>query len=170
MYWGQSSIVPPHPHGRYVAGQGSHGATSIPHVLHWTHQKVPSLWFSLHCELEARSKLNRKSPVKHEITQAFVFFFRAVSSFVYPFGQWTAVVWCLVFNDCIVRLSHRGESRLEESMVIHWTEEGVKMENQNASLVIRPSRTPKTNPKNYFCSKSLSTMGAKLVVFQPFTV
>ena len=44
------------------------------------------------------------------------------------------------------------------------------MENQNAPLVIRPSRTPKTNPKKNFCSKSLSSMGAKLVVFQPFTV
>ena len=53
---------------------------------------------------------------------------------------------------------------------IHWTEEGVKIENQNAPLVIRPSRTPKTNPKNNFSSKSLSTMSAKLVVFQPFTL
>ena len=34
------------------------------------------------------------------------------------------------------------------------------MENQNAPLLIRPSRTPKTNPKKNFCSKSLPTMGA----------
>ena len=53
---------------------------------------------------------------------------------------------------------------------LHWTEEGVKMENQNAPLVIRLSRTPKTNPRNNFCFKSLSTMGAKLVVFQHITV
>ena len=36
--------------------------------------------------------------------------------------------------------------------------------------IIRLSRTPKSNPRKNFCSKSLSTMGAKLVVFQPFTV
>ena len=34
------------------------------------------------------------------------------------------------------------------------------MENQNEPLLIRPSRTPKTNPKKNFCSKSLPTMGA----------
>ena len=43
---------------------------------------------------------------------------------------------------------------------VHWTKEGVKMENQNEPLLIRPSRTPKTNPKKNFCSKSLPTMGA----------
>ena len=44
------------------------------------------------------------------------------------------------------------------------------MENQKKPRLIRLSRTPKTNPRKNFCSKSLSTMGAKLVVFQPFTV
>ena len=44
------------------------------------------------------------------------------------------------------------------------------MENQNALIGIWLSRTPKTNPKRNFCSKALSTMGAKLVLFQPFTV
>ena len=44
------------------------------------------------------------------------------------------------------------------------------MENQNALLGIRLSRTPKTNPKNNVCSKALSTMGAKLVVFQHSTL
>ena len=34
------------------------------------------------------------------------------------------------------------------------------MENQNEPLLIRPSRTPKTNPKKNCCSKSLPTMGA----------
>ena len=34
------------------------------------------------------------------------------------------------------------------------------MENQKKLLVIRPSRTPKTNPNKNFCSKSLPTMGA----------
>ena len=33
------------------------------------------------------------------------------------------------------------------------------MENQNKPLLIRPSRTPKTNSKKNFCSKSLPTMG-----------
>ena len=33
------------------------------------------------------------------------------------------------------------------------------MENLNDPLLIRPSRTPKTNPKKNFCSKSLPTMG-----------
>ena len=42
----------------------------------------------------------------------------------------------------------------------YWTEEGVKIENQKKPLLIRPSRTPKTNPKKNFCSKSLPTMGA----------
>ena len=42
---------------------------------------------------------------------------------------------------------------------------GVKVENQNAPLLIRPSRTPKTNPKKNFCSKSLPTMGARLACF-----
>ena len=32
------------------------------------------------------------------------------------------------------------------------------MENQNEPLLIRPSMTPKTNPKRNFCSKSLPTM------------
>ena len=44
------------------------------------------------------------------------------------------------------------------------------MENLNVPLVIRLSRTPKTNPRKNFCSKSLSTMGAKLVVFQHSTL
>ena len=34
------------------------------------------------------------------------------------------------------------------------------MENQNEPLLIRPSRTPKTNLKKKNCSKSLPTMGA----------
>ena len=44
------------------------------------------------------------------------------------------------------------------------------MENQKKPRLIRLSRTPKTNPRQNFCSKSLSTMGSKLVVFQPFTL
>ena len=44
------------------------------------------------------------------------------------------------------------------------------MENQKKPRLIRLSRTPKTNPRKNFCSKSLSTMGEKLVVFQPFTL
>ena len=44
------------------------------------------------------------------------------------------------------------------------------MESQKKPRLIRLSKTPKTNPEKYFCSKSLSTMGAKLVVFQPFTL
>ena len=43
------------------------------------------------------------------------------------------------------------------------------MENQRKPQLIRLSRTPKTNPRKNLCYKSLSTMGAKLVVFQPFT-
>ncbi len=34
------------------------------------------------------------------------------------------------------------------------------MENQNEPLLIRPSRTPKTNPQNNFCPKSFPTIGA----------
>ena len=34
------------------------------------------------------------------------------------------------------------------------------MENKNEPLLIRPSRTPKTNPQKNFCSKSSPTMGA----------
>ena len=40
------------------------------------------------------------------------------------------------------------------------------MGNQNALRGIRLSRTHKTNPRKNFCSKSLSTMGAKLVVLK----
>ena len=32
------------------------------------------------------------------------------------------------------------------------------MENQNEPLLIRPSRTPKTNPQKNFCSRSLPPM------------
>ena len=37
-------------------------------------------------------------------------------------------------------------SRLRLSWSLHWTEEGVKMENQKKPCLIRPSRTPKTFP------------------------
>ena len=43
---------------------------------------------------------------------------------------------------------------------LHWTEEGVKMENQNEPLLIRPSGTPKTNTKRNFCPQSFPTIGA----------
>ena len=43
---------------------------------------------------------------------------------------------------------------------LHWTEEGVKMENQKKPLLIRPSRTPKTNPDKNFCPQSFPSMGA----------
>ena len=42
---------------------------------------------------------------------------------------------------------------------LHWTEEGVKMENQNEPLLIRPSGTPKTNTKRNFCPQSFPTIG-----------
>ena len=37
---------------------------------------------------------------------------------------------------------------VSQHWTLHWTEEGVKMENQKEPRLIRPSRTPKTNPKN----------------------
>ena len=42
---------------------------------------------------------------------------------------------------------------------IHWTKEGVKMENQKKPLLIRPSRTPKTIPNKNFCPQPFPSMG-----------
>ena len=58
----------------------------------------------------------------------------------------------------------------EAALIITLNQGGGQHGKSKSPLVIRLSKTPKTNPKNNLCSKSLSTIGAKLVVFQPFTV
>ena len=69
------------------------------------------------------------------------------------------VLWSWTTQD-------QGQYKTRFSMcTVHWTEEGVKMENRNAPLLIWPSRTPKTNLKNKFRLKSLPTMGARLGCF-----
>ena len=61
-----------------------------------------------------------------------------------------------------IKIKISAERRIDRNgqWPLHWTEEGVKMENQNEPLLIRPSGTPKTNTKRNFCPQSFPTIGA----------
>ena len=55
-----------------------------------------------------------------------------------------------------------ADKNIQKDWWVHWTKEGVEIDQNVPLFVIRPSRTPKTNLKKNCCSKSLPSMGANV--------